>query len=81
MLSFHSIAGHYAQYLINIYHHSANFMHNKFEIYSFLVEELLLVFQDVAFLLSRASIPPHFLIIVVEVKASGLPYIIKLFLG
>ena len=39
------------------------------------VRELLIGFQDVAFLPSRASFPPHLLKIVVEVKASGPPHV------
>ena len=35
-------------------------------------------FQDVALLPSRASCPPHFLKIVVEVKASGPPHVLRL---
>ena len=35
-------------------------------------------FQDVAFLPSRASVRPHFQIIVAGVKASGPPHVIKL---
>ena len=38
-------------------------------------------FQDVVFLPSRASFPPYFLKIVVEVNASGPPPVIKLWLG
>ena len=38
-------------------------------------------FQDVAFPPSKASFPPHFIKIVVEVKASGQPHVIKLCLG
>ena len=38
-------------------------------------------FQDVEFLLSRANFPPHFLALVVEVKASGAPHVLKLLLG
>ena len=38
-------------------------------------------FQDVAFLPSRACFPPHFLKIVVEVKALGPLHVIKLWLG
>ena len=38
-------------------------------------------FWDVAFLPSQYSFQPHFLKIVVEVKASGLPHILKLCLG
>ena len=38
-------------------------------------------FHDVAFLQSRASFPTHFLKIVVEVKASGPPHVLKLWLG
>ena len=34
-------------------------------------------FQDVAFLPSQASFPPHFLKIVVEVKASGPPQLLQ----
>ena len=40
--------------------------------------ELLLGFQDVAFLPSRASLQPHFLQIAVEVKASGPPHVLIL---
>ena len=38
-------------------------------------------FQDVAFLSSQACFTPHFLKIVVEVKASGQPCVLKLWLG
>ena len=38
----------------------------------FLEEELLMGFQDVALLYSRASFSPHFLLIVVRVKTSYL---------
>ena len=38
-------------------------------------------FQNVAFLSSWASFPPHFLRIVVEVKASGPPHVLTLWLG
>ena len=38
-------------------------------------------FQDVEFLLSRASFPPHFLSIVVVVNALGPPHVIDLWLG
>ena len=34
-------------------------------------------FQDVAFQLSKASLPPHFLKMAVEVKAVGLPHVLK----
>ena len=37
--------------------------------------ELLMSFQDVVFLPSRASFPPHFLRIVVDVKALGPPHV------
>ena len=46
-----------------------------------MVTELLMSFLDVAFLPSWASFPPHFLKMEVEVKASGQPYVIKLWLG
>ena len=39
------------------------------------------VFQDVAFLPSRASFPPHFLDIVVVVNALGPPHVLRLWLG
>ena len=38
-------------------------------------------FQDVAFMPSRANFLQHFIKIVVEVKASGPPHVIKLWLG
>ena len=38
-------------------------------------------FQDVTFLPSRANFSPHFLKIVVEVKASGPPHVLALWLG
>ena len=38
-------------------------------------------FLDYAFLPSRASFPPHFLKIVVEVKASGTSQVIKVLSG
>ena len=38
-------------------------------------------FRDVPFLPSRASSPTHFSKIVIEVKASGSPHILKLWLG
>ena len=38
-------------------------------------------FQKVAHLSPRASFPPHFLKIVVEVKVSGSPHGLKLLLG
>ena len=38
-------------------------------------------FLDVAFLPSRASFPPHFLNIVVEVKALRQPHVLSLWLG
>ena len=38
-------------------------------------------FQDVEFLPFRASFPPHFIKIVVEVKASGPSHVLKLWLG
>ena len=38
-------------------------------------------YQNAAFLPPRASFPPHFLNIVVEVKASGPPHVLKLWLG
>ena len=37
--------------------------------------------QDVAFLPSQASFPPHFLRTVVEVKASRQPHVLKSWLG
>ena len=37
--------------------------------------------QDVAFLPSRDSVPPHFFKIMVEVIASGHPHVLKLWLG
>ena len=37
--------------------------------------------QDVSFLPPRASFPPHFLTIVVEVKTSGPPHVLILWLG
>ena len=40
-----------------------------------------MVFQDVALLLSRASFPPHFSKIVVEVKASGQQHVLMVWLG
>ena len=43
--------------------------------------ELLMGFQDVAFLHSRASFSITFLKIVVEVKAPGPPHILQLWLG
>ena len=42
--------------------------------------ELLMGLQDVKLLPSRASFPPHFIQIVVEVKASGSPHVLKLWL-
>ena len=42
---------------------------------------LQIVLQDVAFLLIRASFPPHFQKTVVEMKALGLPHVLKLWLG
>ena len=36
---------------------------------------------EVAFLPSRASFTPHFLEILMDVKASGLPHVLKLWLG
>ena len=44
-------------------------------------EALLICFPDVAFLPSLTSFCTTFLNIVVEVKASGLPYVMKLWLG
>ena len=38
-------------------------------------------FQDVVFLPSCASFPPHFLRIVVGVKALGPPHVLRLLLG
>ena len=38
-------------------------------------------FQDAAFLPSRGSFAPHLLKIVVEVKASGPPLVLELWLG
>ena len=38
-------------------------------------------FQDVAFLPPLTSFPPHFVKIVVEVKASGPPHVLRLWLG
>ena len=38
-------------------------------------------FWDVAFLPPRASFPPHFLQIVVEVKALGPPHVLRLWFG
>ena len=43
--------------------------------------ELLRGLQDVAFLPPRYCLPPHFLKIVVEVKASGQPHVMKVWLG
>ena len=40
------------------------------------VEKLQISFQDVVFLPSRASFPPHFLEIVVDVKALGPPHVV-----
>ena len=37
-------------------------------------------FQDVEFLSSQANFPPYFLKIVVDVKALGLPHVLKLWL-
>ena len=37
-------------------------------------------FQDVAFMSSQASFPPHFLNTVVEVEALGPPHVLKLWL-
>ena len=45
------------------------------------VGELLAGSQDVAPLPSRASFPPHFLEIVVKVKASEPPHVVRLWLG
>ena len=42
---------------------------------------LLMAFQDVAFLLSRASFTPHFSNIVAELKALGQPYVLRLCFG
>ena len=39
--------------------------------------ELLIRFQDVVFLSSRASLAPHSLGVVVEVGASGLPHVLS----
>ena len=41
----------------------------------------MMTIQDAVFLPSQASFPPHFLKTVVDVKASGQPHIIKLWLG
>ena len=38
-------------------------------------------FQDVAFQPSRVNYPPHFIKIVVEVKALAPPHVLKLWLG
>ena len=46
-----------------------------------LVGEILMGLQDEAFLPPSAIFSPHFLKIVVEVKASGPPHVIKLWLG
>ena len=57
-------------------------MNTTYEIMNSLrVGELLVGFQYAAFLPSGASFPPHFLKIVVEVKASGPPHDIKQWLG
>ena len=45
------------------------------------VGEVLIGFQDVVILPSRACFPPHFINIVVEVKASGQPHVLKQWLG
>ena len=42
---------------------------------------LIIGFQNVVFLLCQASFPPHFLTIVVEVKATGPPHVLELWLG
>ena len=43
--------------------------------------ELLIGFQDVAFLLSRASFAAHFLELMVGVVTFGTPHVLKLWLG
>ena len=42
---------------------------------------LLMAIHDLSFLSPRAGFPPHFLKIVVEVKASGPPHVLTLWLG
>ena len=46
-----------------------------------LVVELVIGFHDVAFLPPELVLPPHFLIVVVAVMASGLPHALRLWLG
>ena len=61
----------------------ANIGHNKeLQAHSRSVNkrELLIYFQDVAFLPSKRVLPPHFLKMVVVVKALGPPHVLKLWL-
>ena len=46
-----------------------------------MVGVLLMGFQDVAFLTSYASFPPHLLKIVLEMKALGPPHVLELWLA
>ena len=48
--------------------------------YIIFLGELLMSFQDAAFLPSRASFPPHFLKIVVGVNVLGPPHVLILWL-
>ena len=54
---------------------------SSFCYFCYLVGKILMGFQDVAFLSPRASFALHFLKTVVEVKASGPPHVLILWLG
>ena len=69
-------------YFRMVFLQSKTFMVCMVNIIYLLVGELLVGFQDVAFLSpSQACFTPHFLDIVVDVKASGPPHVLILWLG